>query len=65
MSLLDVKIDRHRLTEMDNPPERFKRLNHHDLLVDVLREEFEESLGQLRTLMAEPGLARARQRDSR
>ena len=65
MPLLDTKTGRHTLTETCNPPERFKHLNHHDLLVDVLREEFEESIGQLRALMAEPVLGEARQRDSR
>jgi hypothetical protein len=56
MPLLDVKVGWHSLAEKYNLPERFKHLNHHDLLVDVLREEFEESLGQLRSLIAEPCL---------
>jgi len=53
MSLADLNIGQHMLYETDNLPERFKYLEHHDLLLDVLREEFEESVGQLRALLAE------------
>ncbi len=41
MLLLDLRIDRYTLSETDKLPDRFKNLAHHDLLVDVLREEFQ------------------------
>ena len=54
MSLLDLKIDRHTLNDTDGSSERPKRLEHHDLLVDVLREEFEETVRELRALAVGP-----------
>ena len=54
MSLLDLKIDRRTLPDMDKLSELSTSLEHHDLLVDVLREEFEESVRKLRALTAEP-----------
>ena len=50
MSLLDLKIDRHTLNDTDGWSERPKRLEHHDLLVDVLREELEETVREFRAL---------------
>jgi len=51
MSLLDLKIDRHTLNDTDGSSERPK---HHDLLVDVLREELEETVRELRALAVGP-----------
>ena len=56
MSLLDLKTDRHPLHDMDILPERSKHLEHHDLLVDVLREELEDTVLELRSLVAAPEL---------
>ena len=50
MSLLDLKIDRRTSHDTDRWSERPKHLEHHDLLVDVLREEFEETVRELRAL---------------
>ena len=55
MSLLDLKIDRHTLNDTDGSSERPKRLEHHGLLVDVLREELEETVRELRALAVGPG----------
>ena len=54
MSLLDLKIGRHTLNDTDGSSERPKRLEHHDLLVDVLREELEETVRELRALAVGP-----------
>ena len=50
MSLLDLRIDPHTLNDTDGSSEGPKRLEHHDLLVDVLREELEETVRELRAL---------------
>ena len=47
MSLLDLKIDRHTLNDTDGSSERPKLLDHHDLLVDVLWEELEDTVREL------------------
>ncbi len=54
MSLLDLKIDRHTLNDTDGSSERPKRLDHHDLLVDVLWEELEDTVRELRALSLGP-----------
>ena len=54
MSLLDLKVDRHTSHDMDILPERSKHLEHHDLLVDVLREELEDTVRELRSLVGTP-----------
>ena len=54
MSLLDLRTDRHTLHVMDILPEGSKRSEHHDLLVDVLREELEDTVRELRALVAVP-----------
>ena len=41
MPLLNLKIERHSLHDMDILPERSKLSKHHHLLVDVLREDLE------------------------
>ncbi len=54
MSLLDLKIDRHTLNDTDGSSERPERLDHHDLLVDVLWEELEDTVRELRALSLGP-----------
>ena len=54
MSLLDLKIDRHISEDLDILSERSKHLEHHDLLVDVLREELEDTVLELRSLVVSP-----------
>ena len=54
MSLLDLKINRHTLNDTDGSSERPKRLDHHDLLVDVLWEELEDTVRELRALSLGP-----------
>ncbi len=56
MSLLDLKIDRHTLNDTDGASDRPKRLEHHDLLVDVLREELEDTVREIRALAVSPDL---------
>ncbi len=56
MALLDLKTDRYTLPDMDRFSERPKYLAHHDLLVDVLREELEETVRELRALEVAAGL---------
>ena len=56
MSLLDLKVDRHASQDLDMLPERSKHLEHHDLLVDVLREELEDTVRELRLLETSPEL---------
>ena len=48
MSLLDLKTARYPWETINRLPEPSKNLDHHDLLVDVLREEFEDTLQELR-----------------
>jgi hypothetical protein len=56
MSLLDLKIARYPWETINRLPEPSRTLKHHDLLVDVLREEFEDTLQELRDLAAAPDL---------
>lgn len=54
MSLLDLKTDRHTSHDLDRLPESPDRMDHHDLLVDVLREELEDTVRELRALVVSP-----------
>ena len=54
MPLLDLKIDQPTLHDTDGWSERPKRLEHHDLLVDVLWEELEDTVRELRALAVGP-----------
>ena len=56
MSLLDLNIDQHTLNDTDRWSERPKYLEHHDLLVDVLWEELEDTVRELRALAVSPDL---------
>jgi len=56
MSLLDLKTARYPWETINRLPEPSRNLDHHDLLVDVLREEFEDTLQELRNLAAAPDL---------
>ena len=56
MSLLDLKTARYSWEPINRFSEPSRNLDHHDLLVDVLREEFEDTLQELRNLAAAPGL---------
>ena len=56
MSLLDLKTARYPWETINRLPEPSRNLDHHDLLVDVLREEFEDTLQELRNLEAAPDL---------
>ena len=56
MSLLDLKTARYPWETINRLPEPSRNLDHHDLLVDVLREEFEATLQELRDLAAAPDL---------
>ena len=56
MSLLDLKTARYPWETINRLPEPSRNLDHHDLLVDVLREEFEDILQELRNLAAAPDL---------
>ena len=44
MSLLDLNTARYSWETINRLPEPSRNLDHHDLLVDVLREEFEDTL---------------------
>ena len=50
MLLLDIKSDQHTLSDTDGLSERPKYLKPHDLLVDVLWEELEDTVRELRAL---------------
>ena len=56
MSLLDLKTARYPWETINRLPEPSRNLAHHDLLVDVLREEFEDTLQELRNLADAPDL---------
>ena len=56
MSLLDLKTARYPWETINRLPEPSRNLDHHDLLVDVLREEFEDTLQELRNLSTAPDL---------
>ena len=56
MSLLDLKTARYPWETINRLPEPSRNLEHHDLLVDVLREEFEDTLQELRDLATAPNL---------
>ena len=56
MPLLDLNIDQHTLNDTDRWSERPKYLEHHDLLVDVLWEELEDTVRELRALAVSPDL---------
>ena len=56
MSLLDLKTAQYPGETINRLPERSRNLNHHDLSVDVPREEFEDTLQELRNLEAAPDL---------
>ena len=48
MSLLALKTARYPWETINRLPEPSRKSDHHDLLVDVLREEFEDTLQELR-----------------
>ena len=50
MLLLNLKSDQHTLNDTDGWSERPKYLEHHDLLVDVLWEELEDTVRELLAL---------------
>ena len=52
MSLLNLKTARYPWETINRLPEPPRNLDHHGLLVDVLREEFEDTLQELRNLAA-------------
>ena len=52
MSLLDLKTARYPWETINRLPKPCRNLDHHDLLVDSLREEFEDTLQELRNLAA-------------
>ena len=54
MSLLDLKTDRYHWETINRLPEPPRNLDHHDLLVDVLREEFEDTHQELRNWRLRP-----------
>lgn len=56
MSLLDLNTARYPWETINRLPEPSRNLDRHDLLVDVLREEFEDTLQELRNLAAAPDL---------
>ena len=56
MPLLELNIDQHTLNDTDRWSERPKYLEHHDLLVDVLWEELEDTVRELRALAVSPDL---------
>jgi len=56
MSLLDLKTARYPWETINRLPEPSRNLDHHDLSVDVLREEFEDTLQELRNLATAPDL---------
>ena len=51
MLLLDLKNDQYAAHNMDRLPESPNSMDHHDLLVDVLREELEDTVRELRALV--------------
>ena len=51
MLLLDLKNDQYHSHNMDWLPENPKSMGHHDLLVDALREEPEDTVRELRALV--------------
>ena len=56
MSLLDLETAWYPWETINRLPEPSRNLDHHDLLVDVLGEEFEDTLQELRNLAAVPDL---------
>ena len=52
MSLLDLKTARYPWETINRLHEPSRNLDHHDLLVDVLSEEFEDTLQELLNLAA-------------
>ncbi len=51
MTLLDLTTEQHPSPVMDRLPESPNHMDHHDLLVDVLREELEDTIRELRALV--------------
>jgi hypothetical protein len=54
MLLLDLRNDQYPSHNTYRLPESPKSMDHHDLLVDVLREELEDTVRELRALVVSP-----------